>query len=185
MSRRVIAYLVLLVIAGGSRLSAEEEARPSDGASLNLQERIGEIQVVEDDGGLRVQHDGQTYTAEQYLALIQTQQDKRDAGGPVFQVLNITTAAGVLWVGLGLLGQVLFTGRMIVQWLVSEKERRSVVPPVFWVLSLAGATMLLAYFVWRKDVVGVLGQATGWAIYARNVFLIRRARGSTLESPGE
>ncbi|MEO1236901.1 MAG: lipid-A-disaccharide synthase N-terminal domain-containing protein [Planctomycetota bacterium] len=87
-------------------------------------------------------------------------------------MLNITTAAGVAWVALGLLGQVLFTARMLVQWLASERQQRSVVPPVFWWLSLVGATMLLVYFVWRKDIVGVLGQSTGWAIYARNLALI-------------
>ncbi|MFT3787301.1 MAG: lipid-A-disaccharide synthase N-terminal domain-containing protein [Tepidisphaeraceae bacterium] len=37
-------------------------------------------------------------------------------------VLNVTSPTGLVWVGVGLLGQVLFTGRMVVQWLVSEKE---------------------------------------------------------------
>lgn len=149
---------------------------PPIAESINLQSRLGEIEFVEGDAEIQIEHDGQTYTAERYLALIKTQQERRDAGGPVFRVFNITTAAGVLWVGLGLLGQVLFTARMVVQWLVSEKSKRSVVPPVFWYLSLIGASMLLAYFIWRKDIVGILGQATGWAIYARNVLLIRKQR---------
>ena len=75
---------------------------------------------------------------------------------------------------LGFLGQLLFTGRMLVQWLVSERHRRSIVPPIFWWMSLAGASMLLTYFVWRRDIVGVLGQATGWMIYSRNLWLIYR-----------
>lgn len=87
-------------------------------------------------------------------------------------VLNITSPLGVVWVAVGLLGQVLFTGRMVVQWLVSEKEKKSVVPPVFWWMSLAGSTMLLVYFMWRKDPVGLLGQAFGWFIYVRNLWLI-------------
>ena len=87
-------------------------------------------------------------------------------------LLNINTPLGVLWVAIGLLGQVLFTGRMVVQWLASEKHRRSVVPPLFWWMSLAGGTMLLMYFVWRKDPVGVLGQAFGWFIYVKNLWLI-------------
>ncbi len=91
-------------------------------------------------------------------------------------VLNITSPVGVVWVGLGLLGQVLFTGRMLVQWAASEKSKRSVVPVAFWWMSLAGATMLLVYFIWRRDVVGILGQATGWGIYVRNLVLISRAR---------
>ena len=92
-----------------------------------------------------------------------------------FALLNITSSAGVAWVALGLLGQVLFTGRMLVQWVASERKRRSVVPTAFWWMSLGGATMLIIYFVWRKDIVGVLGQATGWLIYVRNLRLIYRS----------
>ncbi|MEM7624397.1 MAG: lipid-A-disaccharide synthase N-terminal domain-containing protein [Planctomycetota bacterium] len=193
MNRYTLACLALVSCVVGSAVTAKQASLSDGDASINLQGRVGDIDVVDGVDGLWVEHDGRTYSAEQYLALIRVQQDRRDAGGPVFHVLNITTATGVLWVGLGLLGQLLFTGRMVVQWLVSEKQRRSVVPPVFWYLSLAGATMLLAYFVWRKDIVGVLGQATGWAIYARNVFLIRRSggeasgddelRGSTAANP--
>lgn len=88
-------------------------------------------------------------------------------------LLNITTPVGIAWVGLGLAGQLIFAGRMIVQWLSSEREGRSVVPVAFWWMSLSGASMLLVYFIWRKDLVGVLGQSTGWLIYARNLYLIR------------
>lgn len=98
----------------------------------------------------------------------------------LYQVLNISNPWGVAWVALGLLGQLLFTGRMVVQWLTSERARRSVVPPAFWWMSLLGATMLLVYFLWRRDVVGVLGQGTGWLIYARNLFLIRRDHGAVV-----
>lgn len=90
-------------------------------------------------------------------------------------LLNVSSPTGFLWVALGLLGQVLFTGRMIVQWLASEKNRRSVVPTAFWWMSLIGATMLLVYFLWRKEPIGVLGQATGWFIYVRNLWLIHTA----------
>ncbi len=93
-----------------------------------------------------------------------------------FQALNISTRLGIAWVGLGLLGQVLFTGRMVVQWLASERHKRSVVPVAFWWMSLIGATMLIIYFTWRKDIVGVLGQATGWFIYIRNLRLIHLQR---------
>ena len=96
--------------------------------------------------------------------------------GWLFVLLNITTPIGVAWVSLGLFGQVLFTVRMLVQWIVSERSRRSVVPVAFWWFSLVGATMLLAYFVWRKDIVGVLGQTTGWFIYTRNLWLIYAQR---------
>ncbi|MCY2958467.1 MAG: lipid-A-disaccharide synthase N-terminal domain-containing protein [Planctomycetota bacterium] len=89
-------------------------------------------------------------------------------------LLNITSPAGIVWVTLGFLGQLLFTGRMLVQWLISEQSRRSVIPTAFWWMSLAGASMLLAYFLWRRDPIGVLGQATGWFIYVRNLWMIYR-----------
>jgi len=95
-------------------------------------------------------------------------------------VFNISSPIGVLWVGVGLLGQVLFTGRMIVQWLVSEKSHRSVVPPAFWWMSLMGSLMLLTYFLWRRDIVGILGQGIGLAIYVRNLHLIYQAKQEAL-----
>jgi lipid-A-disaccharide synthase-like uncharacterized protein len=92
------------------------------------------------------------------------------------RLLNISGPVGLAWVALGLIGQLAFTARMLAQWWASERAGRSVVPVVFWWLSVGGATMLLVYFVWRKDVVGVLGQSAGFFIYARNLWLIRRGR---------
>lgn len=94
----------------------------------------------------------------------------------LFRVLNITTWAGLAWVALGLGGQAAFAGRMILQWFVSERRRESVVPEYFWWLSLAGGAALFAYFGWRQDIVGVLGQSTGVVIYARNLRLISKQR---------
>lgn len=93
-----------------------------------------------------------------------------------FRLFNITSWAGVVWVAIGLGGQVAFSGRMLLQWLVSERERRSVVPAAFWWLSLIGGVMLFAYFVWRQDVVGVLGQSSGLVIYGRNIRLIYKRK---------
>jgi lipid-A-disaccharide synthase-like uncharacterized protein len=76
------------------------------------------------------------------------------------------------------MGQLVFTGRMLVQWLASERSGRSVIPVAFWWMSLGGAVMLVAYFVWRRDIVGIVGQATGLFIYARNLVLIRKSRGA-------
>lgn len=90
----------------------------------------------------------------------------------LYRLLNITSPVGIAWVALGLLGQVLFTGRMLLQWITSERAQRSVVPVGFWWMSLAGASMLLVYFIWRRDIVGILGQSAGWLIYARNLGLI-------------
>ncbi len=98
--------------------------------------------------------------------------------GLLYRLLNITSPAGIAWVILGLVGQVLFTGRMLLQWLTSERARRSVVPVGFWWMSLGGASMLMVYFVWRRDIVGILGQGAGWIIYLRNLWLIYRNRGT-------
>ncbi len=104
--------------------------------------------------------------------------ESRTRSGWIETLFNITSPIGIAWVTIGLLGQVLFTGRMLVQWFASEKSGRSVVPVAFWWMSLIGASMLLIYFIWRRDIVGILGQATGWGIYVRNLVLIRRSRGS-------
>lgn len=90
----------------------------------------------------------------------------------VFKLLNITSWWNVVWVGIGLLGQIAFSGRMILQWLTSEKHRRSVISESFWWFSLIGAALLFSYFVWRQDPIGILGQAPGIVIYARNLRLI-------------
>lgn len=89
---------------------------------------------------------------------------------------NITSWVNFGWVGVGLLGQACFFGRMFIQWVRSEREQASVVPALFWWLSFFGGAMLFAYFVWRRDIVGVIGQSTGVVIYARNLRLIHKQR---------
>ena len=81
-----------------------------------------------------------------------------------------------LWLAIGFLGQAIFSARFIVQWLVSEKEKRSVIPIAFWYLSLCGGITLLLYSIYKKDPVFILGQSTGVFIYTRNLLLIHRER---------
>lgn len=81
-----------------------------------------------------------------------------------------------IWLGIGLLGQGIFSARFIVQWLMSEKEKKSIIPVAFWYLSLLGGITLLLYSIYKRDVVFILGQATGVFIYSRNLFLIQRER---------
>jgi len=78
------------------------------------------------------------------------------------------------WLVLGLLGQVVFSARFLVQWIESERAGRSVVPDSFWWLSIVGSMILLVYAIWRRDPVFVLGQSAGFVIYARNLALRRR-----------
>lgn len=75
----------------------------------------------------------------------------------------------------GLLGQLLFFSRFLVQWIVSERKRRSTIPIVFWYLSIGGSLMLLTYAIWRGDPIITLGQLTGVVIYVRNLILLKRS----------
>lgn len=79
------------------------------------------------------------------------------------------------WLAVGFLGQAMFSARFIVQWIASERKRKSVVPRAFWWLSLAGGIVLLSYAVHRGDPVFILGQGAGIVVYLRNLVLIRRA----------
>ena len=78
------------------------------------------------------------------------------------------------WLLFGFLGQALFTARFVVQWWRSERARHSVVPRIFWVLSLWGGGALLVYAIHRADPVFIAGQAAGLLIYARNLYFMRR-----------
>lgn len=79
-----------------------------------------------------------------------------------------------IWLAVGLLGQGMFSARFIIQWLVSEKEKKSVIPVAFWYLSLLGGITLFCYAIYKRDPVFILGQGSGVFIYARNLFLIKR-----------
>lgn len=97
-------------------------------------------------------------------------------GNPLFRLLNITSWASMVWIAVGLGGQVVFSGRMLLQWYISEKKRQSVIPEAFWWMSMFGGLALFSYFAWRQDIVGVLGQSSGIVIYARNLRLIHKQK---------
>jgi lipid-A-disaccharide synthase-like uncharacterized protein len=78
---------------------------------------------------------------------------------------------GTIWLLVGLAGQGLFFMRFLVQWVASERSRRSVVPRAFWYFSIGGGLMLLLYAIHQRDVVFIIGQSTGLLIYARNIKL--------------
>jgi lipid-A-disaccharide synthase-like uncharacterized protein len=80
------------------------------------------------------------------------------------------------WVLFGLLGQLAFSLRFIVQWLVSEGRKESVVPVAFWYLSLVGGAILLVYAIYKQDIVFILGQGSGLIVYIRNLVLISKKR---------
>lgn len=85
-----------------------------------------------------------------------------------------------IWLVIGFLGQALFSARFIIQWLASEKQRKSVVPLAFWYCSLFGGLTLLAYAIHRRDPVFILGQAFGAVIYLRNLYFVHRERSTPI-----
>lgn len=76
------------------------------------------------------------------------------------------------WAILGFAAQFLFMMRFMVQWIASERARRSVIPVAFWFFSMGGGILLLIYAISRKDPVFITGQALGLFIYGRNLWLI-------------
>jgi lipid-A-disaccharide synthase-like uncharacterized protein len=82
----------------------------------------------------------------------------------------------VFWLSVGFLGQAFFTARFLVQWLASEKKRKSVVPVAFWWLSLLGGAAILSYAIFRRDPVIITGQGMGLVVYVRNLMLVNQAR---------
>lgn len=197
MSRLAAAAVWLaLLLLPGPVYGQEPSAPAADPESIHrlslrikpLPPGVRHVTLESDDAGGRVfvvertDQGPQRLSPEEFAALFEPPSGGRRL---LFGLLNITSVAGILWVALGLFGQVLFSGRMLLQWIASERKKRSVVPVSFWWMSLVGASMLLLYFIWRRDIVGVLGQSTGWLIYARNLWLIFReqSRQNEDESP--
>jgi len=81
-----------------------------------------------------------------------------------------------IWLIIGLLGQTLFLMRFLVQWIYSELKKESIIPFSFWIFSLIGSAILLAYAIYRKDIVFILGQSFGGIVYIRNICLILKKK---------
>ena len=89
------------------------------------------------------------------------------------------------WVILGFIGQFLFGSRFFVQWIVSERRGESIIPEVFWYLSMAGSAILLTYAIYRRDPVFIMGQFSGLFIYIRNIMLIYKRKRVLNTASGE
>ena len=88
------------------------------------------------------------------------------------------------WLAIGFVGQALFSARFVVQWLSSERIKKSVIPTAFWYFSVAGGATLLAYAIHRRDPVFIVGQASGLFIYLRNLqFLWRDRKAASADGP--
>lgn len=85
---------------------------------------------------------------------------------------NSLTMTNSFWLIVGFSGQALFSTRFVIQWLATEKNKKSVIPTAFWYFSIAGSLTLLSYALYRRDPVFVMGQAFGVLIYLRNLYFI-------------
>lgn len=89
-----------------------------------------------------------------------------------------------VWVIWGFVAQFMFMMRFVVQWIASERAKRSIVPIAFWFFSLAGGVLLLIYAIIRQDPVFIAGQGLGLLIYSRNLWLIFSERRSAARPEG-
>ena len=85
------------------------------------------------------------------------------------------------WYIFGFAGQATFASRFIVQWIVSEKAKKSIVPIHFWFLSILGGIILFIYAIHIRDAVFIVGQGSGLLVYSRNLVLINKHKKSTEE----
>lgn len=85
------------------------------------------------------------------------------------------------WVLVGFVAQGFFSARFVVQWIVSERAGKSVIPLAFWWLSIGGGVLLLAYALYRRDPVFIAGQGFGVFVYMRNLYFVLRERRGLLK----
>ena len=100
----------------------------------------------------------------------------RDVGGYLYDVL---IARFDLWLLLGIVGQLLFGMRFVIQWVASERQGKSVIPVAFWFFSIGGGLITLIYGLYKREPVIILGQGLSVFIYVRNLALIRKTHKAT------
>ncbi len=77
---------------------------------------------------------------------------------------------------VGFAGQAMFSGRFLIQWIMSEKNKKSIVPYAFWIFSILGGALLLIYAIYKKDPVIIVGQLFGLIVYIRNLIIIKNSK---------
>lgn len=73
--------------------------------------------------------------------------------------------------GIGLLAQLLFSARILIQWILSERAGKVLSPASFWTTSLVASMLLMVYGALRTDIVIIGGQFISYFIYLRNIKL--------------
>ena len=94
--------------------------------------------------------------------------------------VNQMSRTEIIWLAVGFGAQMMFSARFLVQWIASERLRKSIIPDAFWYFSFAGGALLLTYAIYRRDPVFILGQTFGLIVYSRNIYFLwvqRRAGG--------
>ena len=97
----------------------------------------------------------------------------REVGDYLYNVFFMKLTWLVL---VGYAGQALFTMRFVVQWIATERARKSVFPTAFWFFSIGGGLLSFAYALTIRDPVFILGQGFGVFVYARNLYFVYRER---------
>jgi lipid-A-disaccharide synthase-like uncharacterized protein len=108
--------------------------------------------------------------------LIQFGQDLHD------YLYDVFVAKFDFWLAFGLIAQLFFTARFLVQWISSERAGKSVVPMAFWFFSMGGGVMTLIYGIAKREPIIILGQGLATIIYIRNIMLIWKNRGRNSET---
>lgn len=72
---------------------------------------------------------------------------------------------------IGAIAQILFSSRLVLQWILSEKHKKILTPVLFWELSLLASFLLFVYGYLRDDFAIMLGQVITYYIYIRNIQL--------------
>jgi lipid-A-disaccharide synthase-like uncharacterized protein len=178
----IVAMLAILGLSMWIMLWSSHSAQPTPGAvqfDVVVSSHKAKVELIQDatTGATSYRFLDWTEVGDSPMSQAQFEATLRERGNlhgrpSLLRIFNVSTYGNLLWVGIGLGGQLVFSARLIVQWLASEKERKSVVPAVFWYLSLGGGLCLTTYFLWRHDLVGVLGQSMGLVVYVRNIRLI-------------
>lgn len=188
----IIAMIALIFVGMWLVLQPQlARQRAMTEGAMNYEMRIGPREVVVEQRPVQTgkfeyrflewPEQGESWIDQSTFAITIDAEARRWAARPRWELailgfFNISSWNNLVWILLGLAGQGCFFGRMFIQWIVSEKERKSVVPELFWWFSFFGGAILFTYFVWRVDIVGVLGQSTGVVIYARNLRLIHKQK---------
>jgi lipid-A-disaccharide synthase-like uncharacterized protein len=97
-------------------------------------------------------------------------------------VYDIFVAKFDFWLAFGLIAQLAFAARFLVQWIASERAGKSVVPLAFWFFSIGGGLLTLVYGLVKREPVIIIGQLVSNIIYVRNLMLIFKNRAKESEA---